>query len=126
MLAAHVAGNLGGTGGWLYPGDGSAPLHQISVGYRWRRTRTASGVDALRLHDLQHFYASGLIAAGCDFVTVQRHLGHKSATLTPSTYSHLWPTAEDRTRKAAQGLVASVLADSLRTEDQETPGHRGT
>src|SRR3954470_4665509 len=27
------------------------------------------------LHDLRHFYASGLIAAGCDVVTVQRALG---------------------------------------------------
>ena len=72
-LAAHVAGNLGGAGGWLYPGEGSAPLHQNSVGYRWRRTRAAAGADAMRLHDLQHFYASGLIAAGCDVVTAQRH-----------------------------------------------------
>ena len=31
------------------------------------------------LHDLRHFYASGLIAAGCDVVTVQRALGHAQA-----------------------------------------------
>jgi len=30
----------------------------------------------VRLHDLRHFYASGLIAAGCDVVTVQRAMGH--------------------------------------------------
>jgi hypothetical protein len=29
------------------------------------------------LHDLRHFYASGLIVAGCDVVTVQRALGHQ-------------------------------------------------
>lgn len=125
MLAAHVAGNLGGTGGWLYPGEGSAPLRQNSVGYLWRRTRAAPGLDTMRLHDLRHFYTSGLIAAGSDVVTVQRALGHRSATVTLSTYSHLWPTAEDRTRKAAQGLVASALADSLRTESQETAGDHG-
>jgi integrase len=98
MLAAHVAENLAGRGGWLYPGERSAPLHQNSVGYLWRRTRAAAGIESMRLHDLRHFYASGLIAACCDVVTVQRALGHKSAPVTLSTYSHLWPTAEDRTR----------------------------
>ena len=64
-------------------------------------------------------YASGLIAAGCDVVTVQRALGHSSAAITLTTYSHLWPDANDRTRKAADGLVDQAIgstADALRTE----------
>ena len=60
----------------------------------------------MKLHDLRHFHASGLIASGCDVVTVQRALGHASATTTLNTYSHLWPTAEDRTRRAAEELLA--------------------
>ncbi|MGH3158060.1 MAG: hypothetical protein ACRDNF_15995 [Streptosporangiaceae bacterium] len=46
-------------------------------------------------------------------VTVQRALGHSKPTVTLSTYGHLWPTAEDRTRKAA----AAMLAETLRTAD---------
>jgi integrase len=67
--------------------------------------------------DLRHFFASGLIAAGCDVVTVQRALGHRNASVTLSTYSHLWPTAEDRTRKAAAAMMTETLAraDSART-----------
>ncbi|WP_404311530.1 tyrosine-type recombinase/integrase [Agrococcus terreus] len=65
------------------------------------------GAPHFRLHDLRHVYASGLIAAGCDVVTVQRALGHAKATTTLSTYSHLWPTAADRTRAAASALMAS-------------------
>jgi site-specific recombinase XerD len=42
---------------------------------------------------LCHFYAPGLIASGCDVVTVQRALGHFSATITLGVYSHLWRTA---------------------------------
>ena len=38
------------------------------------------------LHDLRHFYAAGLIVAGCDVVTVQRALGHQSAVVTLSMY----------------------------------------
>lgn len=101
-----------GTDEWLFPGEDGKPLHQNSVGYLWRRTRAkVPGCEELRLHDLRHFYASGLIAAGCDVVTVQRAMGHKSAAVTLTTYSHLWPSAEDRTRAAAQGM----FDDALRT-----------
>jgi integrase len=61
-----------------------------------------------RAHDLRHVYASGLIAAGCDVVTVQRALGHSSATVTLSTYAHLWPTAEDRTRAGAAAMLGTA------------------
>lgn len=72
----------------------------------------------MKLHDLRHFYAWGLIAAGCDVVTVQRALGHSKATTALNTYAHLWPTAEDRTRAAASAMVTealSISADSVRT-----------
>jgi integrase len=81
--------------------------------------RKRAKAERVRLHDLRHFYASGLIAQGCDVVTVQRALGHSSATTTLNTYSHLWPTAEDRTRNAASALMGEALAahaDSVRTE----------
>ena len=82
------------------------PPHQNSIGYRWRTTPRSAELSGVELHGLRHFYASGLIASGCDVVTVQRALGHASATTTLSTYSHLWPSAEDRTRAAAQTLLA--------------------
>ncbi|QSR32403.1 hypothetical protein CFI00_18295 [Nocardioides sp. S5] len=55
--------------------------------------------------------AAPLIAAGCDVVTVQRSLGHAKATTTLNTYAHLWPTAEDRTRKAAESIMAASLGE---------------
>ena len=93
-------------------------MHDNAVTWRWRATRKAAGLSWVRLHDLRHFYASGLIADGCSVVTVQRALGHSTATTTLSTYAHLWPTAEDQTRKAAAGLMRAAMgipADSLRT-----------
>ncbi|MDN4611061.1 tyrosine-type recombinase/integrase [Arthrobacter burdickii] len=78
----------------------------------------AEDLVGLRLHDCRHFYASGLIASGCDVVTVQRAMGHATASTTLNTYSHLWPTAEDRTRSAASDMMREslgVLADSGRT-----------
>jgi len=69
------------------------------------------------LHDLRHFYASGLIAAGCDVVAVQRALGHANATMTLDTYAHLWPSSEDRIRAASAAIFGEVfqLSDELLT-----------
>ncbi|GAA0997043.1 hypothetical protein [Subtercola frigoramans] len=49
------------------------------------------------------------IAAGCDISTVQHTLGHSTPTVKLNTYTHLWPEAEDRTRAAAEGLMAQVF-----------------
>jgi site-specific recombinase XerD len=74
--------------------------------------------DDVTLHTLRHTFASNLIASGCDVVTVQRALGHAQPSITLNVYSHLWPSAEDRTRAATAAFMASVAdsADSLRTE----------
>lgn len=111
ILSEHIETHVGPgePGRWLFT-VGNVPLHDNAVTWRWRATRTAAGLPRVRLHDLRHFYASGLIAAGCDVVTVQRALGHSNATTTLNTYSHLWPTAEDRTRHAAGDLMGQVFA----------------
>ena len=118
-LAAHVEHVGVRPQGWLFVGAGDNPPHQNTVGYWWRKTLRDAGLSGIKLHDLRHLYASGLIAQGCDVVTVQRALSHSTATTTLNTYSHLWPTAENRTRKAAQAMMNTALgdsADSLRTE----------
>jgi integrase len=60
---------------------------------RWRRS-------AVNSHDFRHHYASVLLAAGESVVAVARRLGHKDATLVLSTYGHLLPDSEERTRRA--------------------------
>jgi site-specific recombinase XerD len=45
-----------------------------------------------------------LIAAGCSIKAVQEALGHANASETLDTYSHLWPTDQDRIRDAVQAL----------------------
>jgi len=97
------------------------PAHAATVARCWRIVRDNVSIPH-RLHDLRHFYASGLVRAGCDVVTVQRALRHSSAAITLTTYSHLWPDANDRTRRAAGELLDRSLAaaaDELRTQDQD-------
>lgn len=118
ILVAHVEqlGTLGDEG-FLFTPDGANVYNRNSAGHQWRHACKVAGVEGFTLHSARHFYASGLIAAGCDVVTVQRALGHSSPTITLDTYSHLWPNANERTRTAATGLLQEVLdpADKLRT-----------
>jgi integrase len=90
LLAAHVEGGVRPEG-WLFVGVNDGPPHQNTVGYWWRKTLRGVGLKDIKLHDLRHFYASGLIAQGCDVVTVQRALGHATATTTLNTYSPCGP-----------------------------------
>jgi len=114
ILSEHVRVHTpdGDPSRWLFDEDGK-PWHDNLVDYRWRSTRSDAGVTH-KLHELRHYFASGLIAAGCDVVTVQRAMGHASATTTLSTYAHLWPTAEDKTRAAASGMASEVLTKTFR------------
>ncbi len=128
-LAQHVAKHAPGDDPtrWLFPYR-EGPLYDNAVIWRWRATRKSAGLTEVRLHDLRHFYASGLIAAGCDVVTVQRALGHESASTTLNTYAHLWPKAEDRTRSAAANLMESTsadIADSRRTRPRKFGSDQG-
>lgn len=105
MLARHIEVEGVSSEGWLFTGGAGDPISPTTVNAWWLRTVKVAGLAPVKLHSLRHFYASGLISAGCDVVTVQRALGHASASVTLDTYSHLWPDAEDRTRAAAAGLM---------------------
>ncbi len=84
------------------------PIRRNAIGHVWRRAAPVAGVVDRSFHDLRHYAASGLIAAGLSVVAVQRHLGHASATTTLNTYAHLWPSDGDRTRAALADLLAPV------------------
>lgn len=119
LISAHIA--LYGIrederGQWLLINGGNL-FQRGSAGHYWREARAKVGMDEYTLHDLRHFFASGLIASGCDVVTVQHALGHSTPSITLNTYSHLWPNADDKTRSAGTALMDSVFssADSVRT-----------
>ena len=124
LLSEHIGQHRPGedTTRWLFEATAGLPPHQNTVGHQWRKACRSAKVAEFTLHDLRHFYASGLIAAGCDVVTVQRALGHAKATTTLNTYAHLWPTAEDRTRKAANGLFAAATAEPMTAQRRPNDG----
>jgi integrase len=126
ILSEHIArrGIGGDPEAWLFVDHtGEKPVRSNRVNDRWRAACNRAAVSGYTLHDLRHFFASGLIAAGCDVVTVQHALGHSAPSVTLDTYSHLWPTGEDKTRTAVAGIMAATfpVADSLRTAETEAP-----
>jgi hypothetical protein len=48
----------------------------------------------------RQYYSERVFAAGESVIAVAERLGHDNATLVLSTYGHLLPNQEDRTRKA--------------------------
>ncbi|MEO3781074.1 site-specific integrase [Micromonospora sp. B11E3] len=56
--------------------------------------------ENITTHDLRHHYASVLLMQGESVIVVAERLGHENATLVLSTYGHLMPDSEERTRRA--------------------------
>ena len=63
-------------------------------------------------HDLRHHYASVLLAASESVVAVAERLGHENAALVLSTYGHLMPDSEDRTRRAVDEAWSAITVPS--------------
>ncbi len=82
-----------------------------------RATRgTVKGLPAgFRFHDLRHYFASLLIAAGLDVKVVQTRFRHASAVTTLNSYGHMFPD-KDESARAAVAAALAARADSLRTE----------
>ena len=89
-------------------------LRRSAFGTVWRAAVKEAGAEGVVFHALRHYYASLLIRHGESVKTVQDRLGHKSASETLDTYSHLWPDSDDRTRDAVD-VVLGRPGDYVRT-----------
>lgn len=62
--------------------------HLINLQKPWRRIRTKTGLDDVRLHDLRHTFASIAASNGLSLPIIGALLGHKQ-TQTTARYAHL-------------------------------------
>jgi integrase len=98
--------------------------YTIEEDFRTARATVKGLPEGFRIHDLRHYYASLLIAAGLDIKTVQARLRHASAKTTLDTYGHMWPDKDESARAAVSVAFAdrpTTRADSLRTEASAMP-----
>lgn len=90
-----------------HDGDGTTPWSPNWVSKKFLRLRRACGVHC-RLHDLRHFMATEMLAAGVAIPIVAARLSHARASTTLSVYAHAVPGGD---RAAAE-----TLADVLRVD----------
>jgi integrase len=109
-VAAHVEVYPPGPDGSLFTTRFGAPYRHDYYGAQIfiRATRRAGLPPGTTTHDLRHHYASVLLAAGESVVAVAERLGHDNANLVLSTYGHLMPDSEDRTRRAVDSAWSGV------------------
>jgi integrase len=67
-----------------------------------------AGLRKVRFHDLRHSFASNLLGAGTDIVTVSKALGHANVHITLTTYAHAIP----RERQGAGDALARLMGQS--------------
>ncbi|MGH3872564.1 MAG: tyrosine-type recombinase/integrase [Pseudonocardiaceae bacterium] len=85
--------------------DSSTHLLPSSVTQRYRRMAERAGIDT-HLHNLRHYSATELIAAGVDVRTVAGRLGHSGGGTTTLRVYAAWIAEADQ--RAAAGLASRV------------------
>jgi integrase len=82
------------------------PWRPDVVTNRFLRLCRKTGVSGVRLHDLRHFVATNLGAAGTPIATISARLGHRDVATTLNVYSRSLPAAD----RAAASTLGDLLA----------------
>lgn len=86
----------------------------------WRPALRCAGIEPGRhngMHALRHFYASALIDVGEQANAVAEHLGHADPGFTLRVYAHLFPSSEDRARRAIDTLFETTNSAPRRSNN---------
>lgn len=87
--------------------DGLAPWRPNRLTQAFGRLRVRLGLDHVRLHDLRHFQATELIAAGVDVRTVAGRLGHADPSTTLRVYAAFMEPADQGAARVIDELLSS-------------------
>jgi integrase len=80
--------------GFVFTSPIGTALEPRNVTRQFRAVLVASGLPAIRFHDLRHTAATLLLAQGVDPRTIMETLGHSQISLTLNTYSHVLPALQ--------------------------------
>lgn len=93
LLGHHFADVAPAPEAFVFTAPRGGPLRYGNVRRTvWNPARSLAGSDleAITPHDLRHTCASLMRAAGADVKAIQQQLGHRNATVTLNTYTHLF------------------------------------
>lgn len=85
--------------------DGSAPWRPNRVSHAFIHLCDEVGVSGVRLHDLRHFAATRLLAAGVPVNTVAGRLGHANAATTLNVYGHFLELSDESAAQVLGSLI---------------------
>jgi integrase len=93
--------------GYVFARDpgGAEPWRPNWVTKQFTRLRADVGLAGYRLHDLRHFMATEMLAAGVPIATVSQRLSHARASTTLNVYAHAIPGGD----QAAAETLAAIL-----------------
>ncbi|MBI2988094.1 MAG: site-specific integrase [Deltaproteobacteria bacterium] len=90
------------------------PIGKVTVYDAFKKACSTAGISDFRFHDLRHTFASHLVMAGVDLVTVKELLGHKTINMT-NRYTHL---AQEHKAQAVAKLGERIQGERNATESQ--------
>lgn len=114
-IAAHMKDYAPHKSGLIFTSAIGTPLRPSTLWTAWNRAAEAVGTEATP-HDLRHYFASVQIRGGQSIKVLQALLGHKSATETLDTYSHLMGDEDDRSREVVQEALSAPLSSERRAK----------
>lgn len=95
------------------------PVRRTAAADVWKKAAQRTGLPPSRRgwHELRHFCASVLIAAGMSPRAVADHLGHSDPAETLRTYTHWWPSDTAKLREALRVAMGEVSGPSVSVVD---------
>jgi integrase len=120
----NVLSNLarGHKGSLVFPSRRN-PGHRMRDHKRgFRKAVRLAGIPHIRFHDLRHTFATRLVRAGVDLITVQHLLGHARITMT-ARYAHTLADDKIAAVRRLDRLAAGELA--AQTAPNQPPAHAG-
>jgi integrase len=102
-------------GNYIFCYEDGRPRSSSAIQYCFTRACRRAGIQDFHFHDLRHTAASLYASRGCDLVTLQHLLGHKSINMT-MRYAHLLPSSHDKVRRIMQDLLGEITDTETDTE----------
>ena len=124
-LAEHVRLFAPGPFGMIFSNTRGMAVNRQSLHRSLAAAVRAAGLPAgITFHQLRHTYASLLIEGGESVTVVADRMGHMNANETLRTYSHLWPSSDDKTRQVLERAFArpeALVAELAMTHGSTQP-----